>query len=222
MKSILYIATIFLLFPLLMHAQAPQVKQTIEDKNAKDILKKVVQKMNEYKSLQIEFTINNEDKANKTSGTTKGTLLAQGNKYRIKLDKQIIYCDGKNIWSYLVEEKEVQIYNYDSSNTQTLNFTKLLADYEKNYRPTLIREEKKGTLVQQIIDLTPNKNMDYYKIRLLINKTSSQIIQMEFFFKEGNRITYKVDNYKPNLTITPSDFVFNTSANPSVEIIDMR
>jgi hypothetical protein len=92
-----------------------------------------------------------------------------------------------------------------------------LANYSKNYRAKFIREEKDGTA---IIDLQPNKGRSYHKVRIYIDK-NGQLKKLEQHNYDSSRSEYTVSNFK-SATASDGDFTFDSAANSSYELIDMR
>ena len=103
-----------------------------------------------------------------------------------------------------------------------MNPSKLLATYNKNYRAKLIKEVNQGGVMTQIVDLVPIKGKNFFKVRLIIDKTKLQIISTEIYNKNGSTYAYKVNKFIPNVKVPDTDFVFKASEFPGVEMNDMR
>jgi len=83
--------------------------QTDHDPKAKSILDEVSKKTKTYNAMLVNFTYTMENKKEKISDSQSGELLLSGEKYRLKIAGQIIYSDGKTMWTYIDEAQEVQI-----------------------------------------------------------------------------------------------------------------
>ena len=209
---------------LFMSVVFAQQMQTNKYQNAEStkILKELQKKIDSYTSISVSFTFRSE-KGEKLIDEIKGTMLIKGDKYVLKVNQQHIYCDGTNVWSYLPEQKEVTISLYDKEDdTQLMNPLSVIKNYEKSHKSDFIRETIEKSVLVQIIDLTPLKPASYYKIRLVLDKNKKQIMRVSIHEKEGMQYVYVVNKFEVNQTLSDSQFVFDASKHPNVEIIDIR
>lgn len=194
----------------------------IQDDESVVILAKIQQKLNTIKTAEINFTLRTE-KDNKTAQTIKGTLWIKGNKYKLVLPTQHVFCDSINVWNYLPEQNEVTISPYDPSDQENaINPIKLINNYKKYYRSAFIREISEKGMIMQIIDLYPLKASSFFKVRLVINKTGLEIIRVSISELNGYVYTYSFDSFVKNTKLSNDFFIFNTSQYKNIEIIDMR
>ena len=200
-----------------------KVNAQVVDKKAIAIVDQLAAKMKSYTTLKIDFTYTLENKQNKINQSKKGTIIIKGDKYSLNVSGQRIISDGKTVWTYIPDAKEVQINSVNPNEDEGINLTKLLASYSKNFRPKLIKEEKKAGVNTYIVDLVPIKTKAFYKVRLVIDKDKNQIISTEIYNKNESTFKYKVDKFIPNPKAVDTDFTFKKSDYPAnVEINDMR
>ncbi len=201
--------------------------QTPAEKKAKTILDEVSAKMKSYKSIKIEFNyrIESVDTKNKNAPTKvenkPGIMLIKGEKYNLNIAGQTIICDGKTMWTYIKDSKEVQIKTVDANNDEE-NPQKILTGYNANYKPKLIKEEVNGGKEVYVIDLVPLKGKSFFRIRLIIDKNKKQIISSTVDQKDGSKIIYSIKSFVNDAPIPDTNFSFNKADYPGVEIIDMR
>ncbi|WEK18160.1 MAG: outer membrane lipoprotein carrier protein LolA [Candidatus Pedobacter colombiensis] len=194
------------------------------DAKAKIILNEVSKKYRSYDVVKADFTlIINNQQAN-AKDTQEGTLYvkANANKYKVNMTTQDMISDGKTLWTYLKEEKEVQVTNVNHSD-DALNPAKIFTIYEKGFKYLYTGDNKIGTKVYQMIDLTPTDiNKSYFKIRLSIDKAAKQIASALILEKNGNRYTYNVKTFVANVKVPESTFTFDAKKYPGVEVVDLR
>lgn len=194
-----------------------------DNTKAKEILDGVSKQTKSYATIDLTFTFTIQNTAKKTKDTKTGYASMKGEKYWLDYSGQEIFCDGKTVWTYIKENKEVQINNNDPDNDEGLNPVKLLSDYDKSYSPKLIREETRGSKIVQILDLTPVKAKSFYKVRLEIDKVQKQIMNAIIYDKNGvNTYTYSVTKFVTNKTLDDTKFTFNSADHPGIEVIDLR
>ena len=85
------------------------------DPEAKKILDGVSAKFKTFKAVKANFSLAIENAAGKNQGTKTGTVQMKGAKYRVTLNGQEIFCDGKTIWTLDRSANEVQVTTLDNS-----------------------------------------------------------------------------------------------------------
>ncbi|HHW58967.1 MAG: LolA-like putative outer membrane lipoprotein chaperone [Bacteroidales bacterium] len=196
------------------------VSQVI-DPRAQQILDESYNKIKNYKSIQIDFTYTIKNEEKNTRQQNKGSIMLKGNKYKLVLDDQIIFCDGSTKWTFFVDDNEVQINNVDVNEELLPNYI-LLADYKKDHYPKFIREMPKSNKVINIIDLVPKTSKSYYKIRLEIDNNTKLLNSASIYNKDNNTFIYVIDRFITDIDAPDSIFVFNPKDHPGVFINDMR
>src|ERR1700744_3664035 len=175
MKKALILSILSVLFASYSFAQ--------KDADAKAILGKVSAKYKAYDAVKADFSFTLENPQAGVKETQTGTLLARSkaNKFRVTLYSgakqevaQEIISDGKTQWTYLKKDNEVQVNNVDNSG-EGLNPAKIFTIYEKGYKYIYTGEKKIGGVIYQEIDLTPEDEKAFFKVRLEIDKVKKQI-----------------------------------------------
>lgn len=192
------------------------------DGGANELLKKVSAKYQAYTSMQFHYTLKTT-KDGKTLSTSQGDFALKGNKYRTTFSDQTYFCDGTSIWNYQKSSNEVSVYEYDPSDDENMmNPQIILKNWEKQFRAKYIRDEFNSNISTALIDLTPKTTQSYYRIRLFINKANNQILRIALYEKDNTIYTYHIEQFKTNVTLADSYFVFDKSKYPGVEVNDMR
>jgi outer membrane lipoprotein-sorting protein len=195
-----------------------------QDPKAKAILAEVSRKYRSYHVIRAEVSILAENPQSKTKDTRSGTLYVQSaaNQYKLILPGREMTSDGKTLWTWLKEEKEVQVTDAVTDG-EGINPAKIFLIYEKGYKYLLTGESKLAGRTIQTIELTPeNTKQQWFKIRLGIDKLAKQIKTATLFDKNGSRYTYTVKNMTGAVKLAASFFSFNPKAHPGVEIVDLR
>ncbi len=187
------------------------------NEKASAALRDLASSLKNTKQIRIEFTFKLDNKEARIHEEKKGTMWLSGNKYKIMLDGQIIVNDGKAIYTYLPQAKEVQISELDAEG-QNLSPLSIISNYENKYRIKYIKE-RKGVMV---VDLLPLEGSRFYKIRLELQSANNQLKSVALYEREGNTFTYLVDRFESPRIVDPSLFTFNKSDYPGVEVVDLR
>ncbi|MDD2962673.1 MAG: outer membrane lipoprotein carrier protein LolA [Bacteroidales bacterium] len=210
----------FLTAVLLVATFFPSYAQN-QDAKAKTAIAQLASNIRGYKNMRIEFVYKMDNDESKIHESKQGTLLVQGEKYRLNIAGQMVINDGKALFAYLPEAKEVQINPLDEE-SQSLTPTGILADYEKKYRVKYIREEKMGVRSVLVADLIPNEGKKFFKVRIKLDSRNHQPISFAMYEKGGNVFTYDLNRLDTDVQMKPGMFEFKTSDYPGVEVVDMR
>jgi len=203
---------IALLFPAALNAQ--------QDPAAMTVLSDFSRKATEAPSITMEFKlITNDVKENKID-TIAGSVVISGDRYKLTLPGNIIWSDGKTIWNYLEDSKEVTITNNDPKEKSFLEKPSLLFTmYKEGYKVRLVEESPKYWLV----DLYPEKlDNELIRIRLKIGKSLNDLRSAEYKTKQGIIITLVSERYDLSIRPIPSFFTFDSAKYHNAEINDMR
>jgi outer membrane lipoprotein carrier protein len=193
------------------------------DPDAKKILDEVSVKLKSYKAIQASFTYQVEDAKGNLQGTKKGTAFMKGNKYRINITGQEIFCDENNIWTYDRSSNEVTITKFDPT-ANTMSPQKIFTDfYDKDYLYKLNGDQKIKDRTLQEIELTPvDKTKNIFKVYLYVDQSKKAIVSSKMLDKSGNKYIYTVNTFNGNAPLSDASFVFDKSKYPGVEEVDLR
>lgn len=194
------------------------------DAKARAILAEVSKKYRSYDVIKTDFTFTLDNPQAKLKETQTGTLYAKAksNKYKVVLKSQELISDGKNQWTYSKADKEVQLSEVDNS-LNALNPAQIFTMYEKGFKYFYNGEKKVNNRAVHVIDLTPvDIKRSFFKVRLNIDKVTKRISNAVIFDKNGNRYTYLIRTFTPNVKIPESMFAFDAKKHPGVEVVDLR
>ncbi|MBK8487077.1 MAG: outer membrane lipoprotein carrier protein LolA [Chitinophagales bacterium] len=211
-KIYLAIAAFFIAFTTIAQSNAEAVK----------LLKTVTSKYNGYKTMSMDVNLTIENLESKTKEQRKGKAMLKGNKFNLNLENQQVICDGKTIWVYVKDYNEVQINNFNPKE-EMITPDRIFKIAEKDYLVMMGEKVSEGGKSLQIIELTPNdKSQSYSKIKVYIDPSDNSIQKGVVFDKNAIHLTYAISNFKANGEVSDSNFAFDKSKYPGVEVIDLR
>jgi outer membrane lipoprotein-sorting protein len=192
-----------------------------QDQKAKAILDKVSSKTNAYKNLSINFSLTISGDMDPI--TQKGKAIIEGEKYKVELEDQDIYCDGTTITTHLKDDQECYTSSVaDATEEGSISPSKLLTIWEDGYKYKYIKEtEVNGTIAHQI-NLFPKDaaNSKFHTIILKIDKEKNEVLTVYIKGKDGTNMKYTLTKLDKNLTIPVSTFTFDRAKNPNVQCYD--
>ncbi|WAC10335.1 LolA family protein [Dyadobacter pollutisoli] len=188
------------------------------DKKSSAILEAMSDKYQKIKSFKAIFTyLPGGGKPLKGEATVKGT------KFRLKMAGQEIFNDGKLMATYIKETNEVNLQDFDPAATGDLDPTKIYSAYKKGFKYVFLKERKEGNKSLEVVELTPTKkDSQISKVQIEVNKADKSINSWKIFQKNGQEVTYKVDQFQPDVNVADSYFAFNSKQYPGVEVVDLR
>lgn len=186
-------------------------------KNGEEIklLEQISKKINSYKCIFIVFHIEN---MTGKSENIEANIKIKGEKYRLEIMDAINYFDGKALYNYIPEIREVYVKEPDKNDIY-FNPARILASYRSLFSTKIVEEDARKCIVEM---LPSDKESSIRKIRMIIDKirllpTGLKISQWN---KEDFHIEIKTLKEIPE--IDDSDFTFDISAYPETEYIDLR
>lgn len=192
--------------------------QTSSDPDAKKILDAVSAKFKTYKAVQASFTYKVENSDGKVVSSKKGTVFMKGTKYRVSFIGQEIFSDGKTVWTYDKSANEVTVTKLDAS-SNALTPQKLFTNfYDQDFLYKLNGQKTENKKVLQEIEMTPtDKNKNFHKVYLLVDKAAKTLYSTRVLDKEGGRYSYTINTMNGSANIPDTKFIFNKKDYPGVE-----
>lgn len=186
---------------------------------AKDILDKAAAKFRSYPAAEIDFTLTMENKTENIEETHSGKAYMKGNLYKLGLMDVVNYYDGKNIYTYMPEVKEVNIKNPNEDEEEFLNPATLFDIHNQGFNQKLVGTTN-GVAYIELLPTDSKRNFSKVGIWVEIPKYSIQ--KVTSFGKDGNDITIKLKDIKALSPAPDSFFTFDPGQHPDVDVIDMR
>jgi outer membrane lipoprotein-sorting protein len=196
-----------------------------QDPKAKAILDDLSKTTKTYKTITSDFVLMMYNKEKKLAEKQAGKVVVKGQMFKLEIPGNAIVCDGKTIWNHNKDAKEVTIKSFDPNNNDQLNPSKIFTIYETGFKFKYDKEEKVGTATCHVIDLFPTTDQQkkkYHTVKLFVDKTKKQVVQMKIMMKDGTMNAYEIKSFKPNTVIADASFVFDTKGFKADQIIDER
>lgn len=196
-----------------------------QDPKAKAILDDVSKTTKSYKTITADYSLAFLNKEKKQTEKQTGKVLIKGQKFKLEIPGNTIVCDGKTLWNYNKDAKEVTIKNFEADNQDQLNPSKIFTMYETGYKFKYDKEEKIGKSTYHVIDLYPAvkpEKKKFHTIKLYVDKVKKQVSQLKMLMKDGTMQVYEIKTLKPNAEMIDNSFVFDTKGFKADQINDER
>lgn len=189
--------------------------------NADKILEDLSSITNSYNNIKATFAYKMVNTDAGIDEVTNGTLIVQGDQYNLNIAGQIVISDGKTLWTYIPDSEEVQINEVSEQDGFTPS--KLLSSYNDEYSAKMTDDFSADGETFYQLHLEPrNEDSNFDYVILVIKKDPLQLAKFIIYDFDGNVFSYEIKQFVTNSEISIGTFSFDETANPGVEVIDMR
>ncbi|MCB0434669.1 MAG: outer membrane lipoprotein carrier protein LolA, partial [Mangrovimonas sp.] len=169
-------------------------------------------KVKSYNNISIDFKYVLTNLSENINQETRGSVVMQGNKYKLDILGITRIYDGKTLYSISPEDEEVTISKEDGTDPNSITPSKMLSFYEDGFTYQMdILQTIKGRKIQYV-KLTPmDSHSEIKQILLGIDAETKHIYNLIETGKNGTRTTLTVNSFKTNEPISPALFTFDES-----------
>lgn len=180
--------------------------------DAKTLLNEVSAKVKSYNNISIDFKYVLTNLSENINQETRGSVIMQGNKYKLEILGIIKIFDGVKLYSISPEDEEVTISTEDGSDPNSITPNKMLSFYEEGFTYQMdILQNVKGRKIQYV-KLTPmDSHSEIKHILLGIDAGTKHIYNLIEVGKNGTKTTLTVNSFKTNEPLSKTLFTFDES-----------
>lgn len=183
--------------------------------NAESVIRSLVDQIKSHKNLEMTFSYQHCPDGKNLENSEKGHAWLQGEAYKVEMADQQTISDGKTIWTYLIDEKEVMISNAADGTDNTP--IKLLTTLDKNYAATLTNIDAQGIASIELA----NPKGQYKRITLKANAKKYELKEVDIYMEDDSKLIINVEEMKYDQDLDKDFFTFDTKKH-KVDVIDMR
>jgi outer membrane lipoprotein-sorting protein len=189
---------------------------------ANNVLQKAVAAVEKSNGIEATFTLTATKNA-ATVGTSSGTIILSGEKFRLQTPDATTWFDGKTQWSYQKKSDEVTITTPTAKELETINPYRLLSLYKNGYTSKLLSTTTyKGKAVNTVELTATDKKRSFTKVTIYISKSTNLPLFISVTLRDATRNDIAVASCKTNTAPAASTFTFSKKSYPKAEVIDLR
>jgi len=193
-----------------------------QDPKAAKILDAMSNKYQAMKAFRASFVQTLENSSAKIKENMEGDITVSGNKFRLKMSGQEVINNGSIIWTYMKAENEVNISESDPDD-QEMSPNKIYTMYKKGYKYVYLNDEMVNGELCSVIELSPeDRSNPIFKVRMNISKKDNSVKSWKMFKSNGNRYTFTIKQFTPNVPVDANTFAFDKTKYKGVKVIDLR
>ena len=197
-------------FLLLTVLCAGQVAAQSPDAVARDLQRRY----GRVTSLQADFV--------QSSGGQRmnGTLAVRGDAFRLDLGEQLLVTDGRTMWSYTPDERQVVVQAYDEGQVG-FSVGQLFTDYLRVFRATGATKATIAGVQYDVLALRPRAAGTSVRDATLYVRSSDAVpARVRVHDRNGGTLQFDVSNVRLNRPLAPALFTF--AAPRGTETVDLR
>jgi outer membrane lipoprotein carrier protein len=191
----------------LLRADAPQAP------SAADLASRVQARYVSVRDFSADFTHTYQGGVLKQKTTERGSLLIK-KPGRMRWtytspEKKEFVSDGRQVYSYLPAEKQVYVNDVpaDGGDTSAALFLAGRGDVTRDFTAQLTAEDAGSYTLK----LTPKaRQQEFDTLTLVVDRSTMQIRSLVASDRQGGTSTFVFSNYKENIGLPDSTFVFKT------------
>ncbi|HBR53616.1 MAG TPA: outer membrane lipoprotein carrier protein LolA [Flavobacteriaceae bacterium] len=178
--------------------------------DAKSLLKEVSAKVKSYDNITIDFKYNLNNAKENISQDTRGDVTMVGDKYVFHMLGTTTMFDGKNMYTIIPEDEEVNISKYNPNEDKQITPSKMLTFYENGYTYKMdITQNVKGRKIQFVKLIPIDSKAEIKDILLGIDAQTKHIYKLIQTDANGTKYTITVNSFKTNQPIGKGLFTFD-------------
>ncbi|NLY23779.1 MAG: hypothetical protein GX042_02035 [Bacteroidales bacterium] len=212
-RNILTIAA--LLFAFATMAQSPG--------EAKAILDKTYTAYEASQGIILSFTSTTMEADGTIFMTQSGKAFIKGDRFKLEMEAMDIWFDGETQWVWLKDVDEVNISNPAGQEIAAISPLALLGMYKNGYTLKAPRSQTVNGRNVHLVEMVPAvTNRDFKAVSVAIDKESHTLVQVILTMSNGMKNKIDITNYNANHKFSDTEFKFDKSAHPELEIVDLR
>ena len=188
--------------------------------SGEDVLHRLKTKYDSITALRAEFTQSMESQFLDASESFSGTLILQGEKYRVETVAQTIVTDGRVTWIYNEDENQVLVNDYTEDET-TFNINDFFQNYDTAYDIGASEKTTRGGEVHYELALTPKSRDSFFRtVTLWMRDRDNLITRVRVLDVNDIQMTFDLKDILLNPALSPETFLFTPP--DGAEIVDLR
>lgn len=185
------------------------------------ILSEIKEKISTIKTFEADFTqVQIWELAEEESKVSGKLYMKDTDIFRVELDKDYIFSDGKTVWRFSSENDQVLIENI-KDNDNTILPGQLIFEFTDIYelKDFFEKEEEKNKFY--VLNLVSPEGNERFINKLKVKVNEKFIpVEIQCFDLDDNKTTYFLTNMLIDKEISPDKFKFKKPE--KAEIIDLR
>lgn len=186
---------------------------TASAQSPSSVVDKVLAAIKGGKAVSASYSVSS------SQGSSKGTLVMSGKKFRVLASDVKCWYNGTTMWSYSPATDEVNITTPTAADLQMTNPYSAAQNFKSSY---IISKGGTGNGTYTI-RFTPKKKSNVKHMLVTVSTSTWLINKAEIMQTNGTKATITISNYNKNASVNASTFEFDKNQVPAgTEVVDLR
>ena len=186
--------------------------------DADQLIRRLEEKYNSEEALRAQFTqtVSQGGQMN----TITGTLTLQGDRYRVKTDRQTLVTNGETTWIYTPARDQVLVNDYVEDET-AFSPSQFFDGYRERYRVTNVRTAQRDGAQHHVLTLKPREEQAFFQeVTLWMRASDAVVTRLKVRDANQSTMTFTLRNVTFGVPTAASTFRFDAPQN--AEVVDLR
>ena len=186
--------------------------------SADALIRRLEAKYDSQQALRAQFTqtVSQGGQMN----TLGGTLTLQGDRYRVKTNRQTLVTNGETTWIYTPARDQVLVNDYVEDET-AFSPSQFFDGYQERYRVTNVRTAQRDGAQHRVLTLVPREAGAFFQeVTLWMRASDAVVTRLVVEDVNESTMTFTLRDVTFGTETTASTFRFDPP--PGVEVVDLR
>lgn len=199
---------------------APAIAQDNPSSEADELLERLEQTYDETEALSARFTQTTTSSFSGEAITHSGTLLLQGDRYRVETNQQTLVTNGETTWVYTPSEDQVIVNDYVEDETAFAP-SEFFYDYDDRFAVTSVETTTQDGEPHHVLRLEPKEESAFYReITLWMRDRDNLVTQLKVVDADDTEMIFELEDIEFNPSVSADTFTF--SPPDGTEVVDLR
>lgn len=188
--------------------------------DAEEVFERLKEKYESIDALRAEFSQTMSSSYMDEEATSRGILIASGDRYRVETEGQTLVSDGEVTWVYMASQNQLLI-NDNSEDEQSFSVSDFLFDYDDRFDVSEVKTSSIGGERHFVLSLEPKSAEAFFTEATLSMRVRDNVItRLQVVDVNGTTMLFNLTNIELNPELGSE--VFSFIAPQGTEIIDLR
>lgn len=182
-------------------------------KTTKEVVSDTESKLRQAPSVTASFSFKGTD----ISGT--GSITLAGSRFRMNVGNVKYWYNGKTLWTYFVNNKEVYISEPTADELAEINPVSVLNSVTKECSYTALKAPKGS---YKIKCTARKQSVPFSSMTVTVSSSTYLPSLIEMATRNSGNVTLTISSISIGKSVSASTFTFSSKDAPGAEIVDMR
>ena len=171
-------------------------------------------------ALRAEFTQTMTSEYSDTEETFEGTVILDGDRYRVEAGQNTFVTNGEVTWIYDTAKNQVLINDYVEDET-AFSLNDFFFESNRDFELTSTENETVDGEAHLVLHLTPKRDDAFFSdVTIWMREQDDLATRLEVLDVNGTKMAFRLDNIELNPPVDDEMFTFTPPE--GTEVVDLR